>query len=231
MHILFIEDDPSVSQTVKLMLELEGFNVQLAATGEDGVDLARVYDYDVILLDLTLPDMSGMEVLRAARTAKVTSPVIVVSGASDIGGKVDALRNGADDYVTKPFHKAELVARMQAVARRAMGHADPVIDIGPLSVNLNAKTAAVNGVVVHLTRKEYQLLELLALRKGSTLTKEVFLNHLYGGMDEPEAKIIDVFICKLRKKLAEALGGERLIETIWGRGYMIRDPQPQPLAA
>jgi len=231
MHILLIEDDAAVSQTVKLMLKSEGFNIQLAATGEDGVDLARVYDYDAILLDLTLPDMSGMEVLRAVRSAKVTSPVIVLSGACEVGGKVDALRNGADDYVTKPFHKAELVARIQAVTRRAMGHADPVIDIGPLSVNLNAKTASVNGLLVHLTGKEYQLLELLALRKGSTLTKEVFLNHLYGGRDEPEAKIIDVFICKLRKKLAEALGDARLIETVWGRGYMIRDPQPQPLAA
>jgi two-component system cell cycle response regulator CtrA len=126
--------------------------------------------------------------------------------------------------VTKPFHKDELVARIHAIVRRSKGHAQSVIQTGDLAVNLDAKIVEVNGARVHLTGKEYQMLELLSLRKGSTLTKEMFLNHLYGGMDEPEMKIIDVFICKLRKKLAHASDGKDYIETVWGRGYVLREP-------
>jgi len=126
--------------------------------------------------------------------------------------------------MTKPFHRDELVARIHAIIRRSQGHSQALIHTGRVSVNLDAKTVEVDGGAVHLTGKEYQMLELLSLRKGTTLTKEMFLNHLYGGMDEPELKIIDVFICKLRKKLAEATGGENYIETVWGRGYVLRDP-------
>ena len=133
---------------------------------------------------------------------------------------------GADDYMTKPFHKDELVARIHAVVRRSKGHAQSVILTGELLVNLDTKTVEVGGQRVHLTGKEYQMLELLSLRKGTTLTKEMFLNHLYGGMDEPELKIIDVFICKLRKKLATAAGGKNFIETVWGRGYVLREGAP-----
>ena len=112
--------------------------------------------------------------------------------------------------MTKPFHKDELVARIHAIVRRSKGHAQSVIQTGDLIVNLDTKTVEVNGARVHLTGKEYQMLELLSLRKGTTLTKEMFLNHLYGGMDEPELKIIDVFICKLRKKLANAVERQEL---------------------
>src|SRR5258708_4529754 len=127
-------------------------------------------------------------------------------------------------YTTKPFHKDELVARIHAIVRRSKGHAQSVIQTGDLVVNLDTKTVEVGGQRVHLTGKEYQMLELLSLRKGTTLTKEMFLNHLYGGMDEPELKIIDVFICKLRKKLANASEGRNFIETVWGRGYVLREP-------
>ena len=133
--------------------------------------------------------------------------------------------------MTKPFHKDELVARIHAVVRRSKGHAQSVIKTGDVLVNLDAKTVEVAGQRVHLTGKEYQMLELLSLRKGTTLTKEMFLNHLYGGMDEPELKIIDVFICKLRKKLASATHGEHYIETVWGRGYVLRDPVELPAAS
>jgi two-component system cell cycle response regulator CtrA len=139
--------------------------------------------------------------------------------------KVRALGFGADDYVTKPFHRDELVARIHAVVRRSKGHSQSVIRTGKLAVNLDAKTVEVDGARVHLTGKEYAMLELLSLRKGTTLTKEMFLNHLYGGMDEPELKIIDVFICKLRKKLSLACSGDNYIETVWGRGYVLRDPK------
>jgi two-component system cell cycle response regulator CtrA len=224
MRVLLIEDDSATAQSIELMLNSEGFNVYTTDLGEEGVDLGKIYDYDLILLDLNLPDMSGMEVLRTLRIAKIDTPIMILSGSTEIDTKVRTFSGGADDYLTKPFHKDELVARIHAVVRRSQGHAQSVIKTGDITVNLDAKTVEVKGSRVHLTGKEYQMLELLALRKGSTLTKEMFLNHLYGGMDEPEVKIIDVFICKLRKKLATATQGEHHIETVWGRGYVLRDP-------
>jgi two-component system, cell cycle response regulator CtrA len=224
MRVLLIEDDSAMARSIELMLRSEGFNVYTTDLGEEGIDLGKLYDYDIIVLDLQLPDMSGFEVLKSLRTAKVQTPVLILSGNAIVEAKVKALGFGADDYMTKPFHKDELVARIQAVVRRSKGHSQSVITTGKLIVNLDAKTVEVDGSRVHLTGKEYQMLELLSLRKGTTLTKEMFLNHLYGGMDEPELKIIDVFICKLRKKLATATNGENYIETVWGRGYVLRDP-------
>ena len=138
---------------------------------------------------------------------------------------------GADDYMTKPFHKDELIARIHAIVRRSQGQAVSVVQSGDLAINLNHKTVEVCGAQVNLTAKEYQILEILCLRKGTTLTKEMFLNQLYGGRDEPVIKIIDVFICKLRKKLAHACGGANYIETVWGRGYVLRDPDERAEAA
>jgi two-component system cell cycle response regulator CtrA len=233
MRVLLIEDDCSAAQGIEVVLKSEQFQIYTTDQGEEGVDLAKVYDYDLILLDLQLPDMSGMDVLRALRLAKVSTPVLVLSGTSDVEAKIRALSGGADDYMTKPFHNGELVARVRAVIRRSQGHAQSLIKTGDITVNLDGRTVEANGVRVHLTGKEYQMLELLSLRKGHTLTKDMFLNHLYNGMDEPELKIIDVFICKLRKKLAMASGGQHYIETVWGHGYMLRDPieVPQSLAA
>ena len=224
MRVLLIEDDSATAQSIELMLKSEGFNVYTTDLGEEGVDLGKIYDYDLILLDLNLPDMSGFDVLRQLRVGKINTPIMILSGTAEIETKVKSFGGGADDYMTKPFHKDELVARIHAVVRRSKGHAQSVIKTGDITVNLDAKTVEVNGSRVHLTGKEYQMLELLSLRKGTTLTKEMFLNHLYGGMDEPELKIIDVFICKLRKKLAAATQGKHYIETVWGRGYVLRDP-------
>ena len=152
------------------------------------------------------------------------TPILILTGLGGIEDKVRGLGFGADDYITKPFHQDELVARIHAIVRRSKGHAQSVIQTGDLLVNLNTKTAEVKGARVHITGREYQMLELLSLRKGTTLTKEMFFNHLYGGMDEPGPKIIDVFICKLRKKLANASNGMNYIETVWGRGYVLREP-------
>ena len=226
MRILLVEDDPTTSRSIELMLTHANLNGYCTDLGEDGVDLAKLYDYDLILLDLNLPDMSGHEVLRQLRMARIETPILILSGADDTENKIKGFGFGADDYMTKPFHREELVARIHAIIRRSKGHSQSVIRTGQVNVNLDAKTVDVMGASVHLTGKEYQMLELLSLRKGTTLTKEMFLNHLYGGMDEPELKIIDVFICKLRKKLAEATGGQNYIETVWGRGYVLRDPQP-----
>ena len=226
MRILLVEDDPTTSRSIELMLTHANLNVYCTDLGEDGVDLAKLYDYDLILLDLNLPDMSGHEVLRQLRQARVETPFLILSGSDDTENKIKGFGFGADDYLTKPFHREELVARIHAIIRRSKGHSQSVIKTGLVNVNLDAKTVDVGGSTVHLTGKEYQMLELLSLRKGTTLTKEMFLNHLYGGMDEPELKIIDVFICKLRKKLAEATGGANYIETVWGRGYVLREPVP-----
>jgi two-component system cell cycle response regulator CtrA len=225
MHALLIDDDSTTAQSIELMLKAESFNVDATDLGEEGVDLGKLYDYDIILLDLNLPDMSGFEVLRTLRRSKVKTPILIVTGLAGVKDKCRGLDFGADDYMTKPFHKDELVARIHAIVRRSKGHAQSTIQIGDLIVNLDAKTIEVTGARVHLTGKEYQMLELLSLRKGTFLTREVFLNHLYGGMDEPEPKIIDVFICKLRKKLANASSGKNYIETAWGGGYVLREPR------
>ena len=229
MRILLVEDDPSTSQAVAAMLKKSDWVVDTADMGEDGLDLGKVYEYDLIIVDLMLPDMDGMDVIRQLRNAKVTTPVLILSGLTQSEKKVQGLGLGADDYLTKPFNRDELLARVHAIVRRSKGHAEPRVIIGKLTVNLEARVAEVGGHPLHLTGKEYGILELLALRKGTTLTKEQFLNHLYGGMDEPELKIIDVFICKLRKKLAQATGGESYIETVWGRGYVLRDPQAEEI--
>jgi len=230
MRVLLVEDDRAVARGIELLLKSEGFNVYTTDLGEEGVDLGKLYDYDLILLDLNLPDMSGMEVLRSLRAARIDTPIMILSGSSEIDTKVKTLGGGADDYMTKPFNREELVARIHAVVRRSKGHSQSIIRTGDIAVNLDRKTVEVAGQRVHLTGKEYQMLELLSLRKGTTLTKEMFLNHLYGGMDEPELKIIDVFICKLRKKLKGA-GDDHCIETVWGRGYVLRDPLEAKAAA
>src|SRR6266536_5324671 len=224
MRVLLIKDDGATARSIELMLTSESFNVYATDLGVEGVDLGKVYDYDIILLDLNLPDMSGLEVLRTLRVCKVRTPILILSGLAGLADKVSSFGFGADDYMTKPFHKEELIARIHAIVRRCQGHAQSVIRTGDLAVNLDTKTVEVSSQRVYLSVKEYQMLELLSLRKGMTLTKEMFLNNLYGGMDEPEQKIIDVFICKLRKKLANASNGKDYIETVWGRGYALREP-------
>jgi len=227
MRILLVEDDSSTAKSIELMLKSESFVVDSTDLGEDGLEIGKLYDYDLIILDLMLPDIDGYEVLRRLRSARVTTPVLILSGLAEPDSKVKGLGFGADDYLTKPFDKAELIARIHAIVRRSRGHSESVIRTGMLMVNLDTRTVEVNQQPLHLTGKEYGILELLSLRKGTTLTKEMFLNHLYGGMDEPELKIIDVFICKLRKKLSSATNGENCIETVWGRGYVLRDPSGQ----
>ncbi len=229
MRVLLVEDDTSTAKSIEMMLKSEGYICDSTDLGEDGLEIGKIYDYDLIVLDLMLPDIDGYEVLRRLRAAKVRTPILILSGLSEPDKKVKGLGFGADDYLTKPFDKAELIARIQAIVRRSKGYSESIIRTGKLSVNLDTRTVEISGQPLHLTGKEYGILELLSLRKGTTLTKEMFLNHLYGGMgmDEPEHKIIDVFICKLRKKLAAATEGENYIETVWGCGYVLRDPQEQ----
>ena len=237
MRVLVVEDDSATAKSIELMLKSEGFVCDTTSLGEDGLEIGKLYDYDIIILDLMLPDIDGYEVLRRLRAARVRTPILILSVLAELDNKIKGLGFGADDFVAKPFDRRELIARIQAIVRRAKGHSESVIRTGKLTVNLDSRTVEVDGHPLHLTGKEYGILELLSLRKGTTLTKEMFLNHLYGGMDEPELKIIDVFICKLRKKLSLACGGANYIETVWGRGYVLRDsdeasePEPQTVAA
>jgi len=224
MRILLVEDDPSTARSIELALAAESIVCDAAGTGEEGLELGQLYDYDLIILDMMLPDIDGFEVLRRFRSSSIKTPILILSGLTGSDSKVKGLGIGADDYVTKPFNRNELVARIQAIVRRSKGHSESIVRVGDLTVNLDERAAQVKGKPIHLTSKEYSILELLVLRKGSPLKKEMFLSHLYGGIDEPELKIIDVFICKLRKKLIEASGGDNYIETLWGRGYVLRDP-------
>ena len=224
MRVLLVEDDFAVSQSVETMLKKEGMIVDTTDLGEDGLEIGKLYDYDIIILDLMLPDINGYEVLRNLRGAKIKTPVLILSGLSQPDNKVKGLGYGADDYLTKPFDKNELLARIKAIVRRSKNHAESIIETGDVVVNLDTQTVTVQGKSLHLTGKEYGIMELLSIRKGSTLNKDQFLNHLYGGIDEPELKIIDVFICKLRKKLEKASGVKNYNETVWGRGYVLRDP-------
>ena len=231
MRVLLIEDDSATAASIEMMLRSEGFICDTTDLGEDGLEIGKLYDYDIIVLDLMLPDLDGYEVLRRLRAARVRTPILILSGLAELDHKIKGLGFGDDDFLTKPFDRRELIARIQAIVRRAKGHSESLIRTGKLTVNLDSRTVEVEGHPVNLTGKEYGILELLSLRKGTTLTKEMFLNHLYGGMDEPELKIIDVFVCKLRKKLAQATGGDNYIDTVWGRGYVLRDPPADAAAA
>ena len=227
MRVLLIDADPAATRALTGLLRGGGAVVEHAATGEDGLDLVRHYDYDLVLLDLALPDLDGTEVVRRMRAARIETPAVVLAAPAKAETKVRAFGAGADDFVVKPYDPAELQARLQAIMRRSKGYSQPTLVLGSLQLNLDSREVLVAGRPVHLTGKEYAILELLVMRKGMVLTKEAFLNHLYNGMDEPEMKIIDVFICKLRKKLAQA-GAGSLIGTVWGRGYTIRDPSAEP---
>jgi two-component system cell cycle response regulator CtrA len=227
MRVLLVEDDSSTAKAIELSLASEGIICDTTQLGEEGLEIGKIYDYDIIILDLMLPDIDGYEVLRRFRAARVTTPILILSGLSGPDQKIKGLGYGADDYLTKPFNKGELIARIQAIVRRSKGHSESIIRTGKLAINLDTRSVEVDSKPLHLTSKEYAILELLSLRKGTTLTKEMFLNHLYGGIDEPELKIIDVFICKLRKKLATAAGGDNYIETVWGRGYVLKDPDAE----
>lgn len=222
MRVLLVENEPTAAEMLMHTLAADRCSTHTTGLGEEAVALAKLYDYDIILLDLNLPDMTGFDVLVILRAANVPTPVLVVSGNDDIATRIRALDLGADDYVTKPFDCGELMARVRAVVRRAKGHSQSVIKTGELAVNLDAKTVEADGVPLHVTPKEYQILELLSLRKGQAVSKEMFLNHLYGGLDEPDPRVIDVYVCALRKKLSMALGKEH-ISTMWGRGYRLSD--------
>ena len=176
-----------------------------------------------ILLDLNLPNGYGTRLARLVRKNHILVPILVISGNSGIDEKITALGAGADGYLTKPFDRNELMANLDAIMRRTHGHGLATISVGNLVVDLSRNYAKVGETRLEQTAKEFRIIEFLALRKDAVLSKDAFLNHSYGGIDEPEPKIIDVFICKLRRKLAEN-GAEGLsVDTVWGQGYTLRE--------
>jgi two-component system, cell cycle response regulator CtrA len=232
MRVLLVDGDLTSSVGLSKILQKAGLVIDQTDLGEEALEMVRHYDYDVVVCDLMLPDLDGVEMIRRMRAARVEIPVLALTAQTQAAIRLRAFAAGADDVLPKPFEHAELVARLHAILRRSKGYAASLLRVGKLQLNLDSRDVSIDGSIVHLTGKEYAILELLVLRKGMVLTKDAFLNHLYGGMDEPEVKIIDVFICKLRKKLQQA-GADNLITTVWGRGYMLRDevaelPVPVP---
>lgn len=228
MRVLIIEDNHSTAQTIELSLAKQGIICDISDLGEDGFEISKLYDYDLIILDVMLPDTSGLDVLKKMRATKKQVPVLILSGLSTSEDKIKGLGIGADDYLSKPFNTDELIARVKAIIRRSKGHSESIIEVGDLKVNVDSHTTTLEDKPIHLTTKEQSILELLALRRGQSVSKDQFLTHLYNGLDEPELKIIDVFVCKLRKKIFEASGGVNYIETIWGRGYALKHPDEIP---
>jgi two-component system cell cycle response regulator CtrA len=224
MRVLLIGQDLETTASVRMMLIKEKFICDSTDVGDNGLEVSKFNDYDVILFDVSGPNKNGYEALRRLRSACIPTPVLILSSLAKLDPRIKDLGFGNDDLLTNPFDHRELTARIRAVARHSKSHCEATIQTGKLVVNLDTREVSVDDHPVHLTGKEYGILELLSLRKSTTLTKEMFLNHLYAGMHEPELKIIDVFVCKLRKKLAQATGGNHYIETVWGRGYRLRDP-------
>jgi two-component system cell cycle response regulator CtrA len=224
MRALVVDPDPVSAKLIHDALESEGILAKPAEAGEDAIDLARDYDFDVLILETQLPDTQGFEVLRRLRALAVRTPVLMLSVSTNVDDTVRALADGADDYLAKPFETRELIARIRAVVRRSKGHPAAVIKTGMLALNLDTRSVEVGGRRLPVTPREYSILELLSLRKDTTVSKEMFLDHLYGGIDEPDIKEIDKFISKLRKKIGATTGGMHYIETVWGRGYVLKDP-------
>ncbi|MEK9799152.1 MAG: response regulator transcription factor [Alphaproteobacteria bacterium] len=223
MHILVVEDDPIVADILGMTLEEAGYFKTTANTIETALFELKHNQIDVVLLDINLPDGDGTRLARLIRKNHMPVPILVVSGNSGIDDKITALGAGADGYLTKPFDRYELVANLEAIIRRTHGHSSATVNVGNLIVDLSRNYAKIGDTRLDLTAKEFRIIEFLALRKGAVLSKDAFLNHLYGGIDEPQPKIIDVFMCKLRRKIADAGASGVVIDTIWGQGYILRE--------
>jgi two-component system cell cycle response regulator CtrA len=222
MRLLVVEDETGIAKRIETACCVENFGCHVVENGIEALEMMKFYNYECVVLDLLLPEIDGFEVLSRIRAIKNNTPIIILSGLNSADDKVKCLTLGADDYLTKPFSKNELIARIYALIRRTSGHSSSIIKVGPIEIDIKQRYVKICGNRVPLTSKEYAILELLILKKGSILGKEAFLNHIYGGLDEPDLKIVDVFICKLRKKIADFTGGMNLIETAWGRGYTLK---------
>lgn len=224
MRILITDKDKAFNQGLSFFLKSKKAVVDSVYSAEDAEEMARLYDYDVIISGILLPDKSGTELLKRLRGNGINTPFIVLSSVSSVAKKIECFDLGADDYIMRPCDKNELLARIRAIVRRAHGYAQALVKVGHMTLNLDTKVVKIEDKILNLTGKEYALLELLALRKGMIVSKEQFLNHLYGGTDEePEMKIIDVFLFRIRNKIKKLSGGKDYVQTVWGRGYILQE--------
>jgi two-component system, OmpR family, response regulator len=217
MRVLIIEDEPDLVDVIRKSLQESGYSVDAALDGADGLHKAVGVDYDAIILDLMLPQISGSEVLARLRMAKST-PVLVLTARDATADKIRGLNLGADDYLTKPFDLEELVARLGALIRRAKSHPSPLVTVGDIELDTAARVVRRQGEPVELAGKEFAILELLVLNRGKLVTRSMIYEHVYGEDDDTLSNVVDVYICNLRKKL----GGD-LIHTRRGEGYIVRD--------
>lgn len=221
MRVLLITQDEILTRNMREALKRADICLESSQEGQDGIDLARHFDYDVVVGDEQLPDMRGLDLIRALRKAGIKTPILALTRPTP-ENMVEALNSGADDCMARPFHPDELIGRLRALVRRSRGYANPVISVGGVTLDLSSKTVEAGGKRVRLTEMEYQIFELLALRRGVTIARETFISHLYGDTDGPESRTIELFVCKLRKKLADATGTAGLIETVRQQGYLLR---------
>lgn len=225
MRLLIVEDEPLLCEQLRHYLAAKGFAVDKAHTGKDGLFMAKEYPIDLAIIDLGLPDFSGIELIKRLRDSNVTVPVLILTARSSWQDKVEGLHTGADDYLVKPFQYEELLARIQALIRRAAKLAHPVIQHGPVTVDINTRDVSVAGVKVRLTAFQYKVLEYLLLHKGEWITKTQLTFHLYDEDEEPEGGSIEAFILQIRNKL-DPQRTLKLIESKRGQGYRIPPTLP-----
>ena len=222
MRILLAQGHTAEAKTTSALLESSGAVIDHVRSGREALSFLQTYEYDLVVLDRSLADGDGADALRRFRAQGFATPVLMVADFSTGKSRAQALRTGADDILAKPYDEDELLARVEAVVRRRHGFAQSTLRVGPLEIDMGSREVRVDDQPLAVTRKEFAILELMALRKGRVIPKQSFLEHLYNGLDGPETRVIDVFICNLRKKLA-GWGCGNLIDTVRGHGYIMRD--------
>ncbi len=226
MRVLLVEDEAPLRETLAARLKREGFAVDTAGDGEEGLYHGREVPFDIAVIDLGLPKMSGMDLVKALRAEGQKFPILILTARSSWQDKVEGLKSGADDYLVKPFHVEELLARMNALLRRAAGWSKPSLDCGPVKLDLSAQTVTVNGAGVDLTSYEYKVLEYLMLHAGELVSKADLTEHIYQQDFDRDSNVLEVFIGRLRKKL-DPEGEIKPIETVRGRGYRFAIPRDE----
>jgi two-component system cell cycle response regulator CtrA len=227
VRLLLVQSHPAEARDATRVLGETGAIVDHVHAVPDAIMYLQTYEYDTVVVDRALAEMDGCEAVRRFRAEGFTTPVLMLLDQSSGHSRAQALRSGADELITKPIDKEELVARIEATVRRRNSHARSLLRVGPLEIDMASREVRVDGQPISVTRKEFAILELMASRKGRVIAKQSFFDHLYNGLDGPETRVIDVFICNLRKKLS-TWGVGSLIDTVRGHGYIMRELADDP---